>query len=142
MEKLIFDTGVREFDVNGAVLRFNPSDPNVYARFVAAAEKLMQVESQMVAEGNAAGEDGGAVLRAMEKADRQVKDILADVFGPGNDFNAIFGGINAMAVGANGERVLTNFLYCVGPVLEAGARRCAEEQVEKALRERESRMVR
>ena len=31
MEKLSFDTGIREYDVNGnGVLRFNPSDPNVY----------------------------------------------------------------------------------------------------------------
>lgn len=142
MEKLSFDIGIREFDVNGAVLRFNPSDPNVYARFVAAADKLVEVENRMVAEGNAAGEDGGTVLRALETADRKVKEILAEVFGAGNDFNAIFGGINAMAVAANGERVLTNFLYCVGPVLEAGARKCAEEQVEKALRDREARMGR
>ena len=139
MEKLNFDIGIKEFDVNGAVLRFNPSDPNVYARFVAAADQLMAVEKKLVADGRASGEDGSAVIGALEKADMEVKNILKGVFGAQNDFNAIFGGVNAMAVGTNGERLLTNFLACIGPVLEDGAHRCAEEQVEKALRNREQR---
>ena len=39
MEQLTIDTGLREYAVNGGpehgggVLRFNPSDPNVYSRF-------------------------------------------------------------------------------------------------------------
>ena len=34
-QKLSIDTGVQEFEINGSgVLRFNPSDPNVYNRFM------------------------------------------------------------------------------------------------------------
>lgn len=37
MKQLTIDTGVQEFEINGSgVLRFNPSDPNVYNRFFAA----------------------------------------------------------------------------------------------------------
>ena len=37
MHKLLVDTGVEEFEVNGrGVLRFNPGDPNLYHRFFAA----------------------------------------------------------------------------------------------------------
>ena len=38
MKKLIIDSGVQEYQLveGGKPLRFNPSDPNVYARFMAA----------------------------------------------------------------------------------------------------------
>ena len=41
MEKISFDSGVKSYKINGTgVLRFNPGDPNVYARFLQAADKL------------------------------------------------------------------------------------------------------
>ena len=36
MEKIIFDGGLREYEVGGGILSFNPSDPNVYTRFMDA----------------------------------------------------------------------------------------------------------
>ena len=68
MEKLNFDSGIREFEINGGgVLRFNPSDPNVYARLVEAGEKIQAVESDMIAKAQALGEeaDVAAVLQLM-----------------------------------------------------------------------------
>ena len=48
MEKLQFDSGVKEYRINGGgVLRFNPGDPNVYARFLEAADKLQQLEQDL-----------------------------------------------------------------------------------------------
>lgn len=126
MKKLNFDTGIEEFDVNGAVLRFNPSDPNVYARFLAAAEKITDIEQQMVVKN--AENSGAQVLRLMEEADRKAKDLLAEVFGSQNDFDKMFNGVNVMAVAANGERVLTNFFYALTPILTEGAQKCAREQ--------------
>ena len=46
MEQLTIDTGLREYAVNGGsehgggVLRFNPSDPNVYSRFCTLQNQL------------------------------------------------------------------------------------------------------
>ena len=41
MEKLTFDTGLQRYRINGgAVLTFNPADPNVYARFMDAVEEI------------------------------------------------------------------------------------------------------
>ena len=41
MQNLTIDTGMQEYLINNrAVLRFNPSDPNLYHRFFAAAPKL------------------------------------------------------------------------------------------------------
>lgn len=126
MKKLNFDTGIEEFEVNGAVLRFNPSDPNVYARFAAAAEKITKIEQDLVVQD--ADDTGVQVLRLMEVADRKAKEILAEVFGSQNDFDKMFNGVNVMAVTANGERVLTNFIAAITPILTEGAQKCAREQ--------------
>ena len=49
MEKLVFDSGVKEYKLGtGGVLRFNPSDPNVYARFMDAMDKIRAVEADLV----------------------------------------------------------------------------------------------
>lgn len=126
MKKLNFDTGIEEFEVNGAVLRFNPADPNVYARFAAAAEKITDIEKKLVVQD--AENSGNQVLRLMEEADRKAKDILAEVFGSQNDFDKMFNGVNVVAVAANGERVLTNFFAAISPILTEGAQKCARDQ--------------
>ena len=140
MEKLIFDTGVKEYKINGSgILRFNPSDPNVYARFLDAMEKIQTVEKKLVAKAaeiEYAGDQeqsGAAVLRMMAEADREIKEILAQVFGAGNDFDKILGGVNLLAVAGNGERVITNLLQALQPIMVSGAESCAKQQVDGAV---------
>lgn len=141
MEKLIFDSGIREFQINeNGVLRFNPSDPNVYARFMEAAEKIKAVEEDMVRDGKELGSEAGAeVLKLMSNADRDIKCILNDVFGKGNDFDTILGGVNLMAVATNGERVITNLLTALQPILVDGAEACANQQIGDAVQKAEAR---
>lgn len=139
MEKLTFDTGIREFDVNGTgVLRFNPSDPNVYDRFFRAASDFEHLEQQL-ADPGLEGLEGQALvakaLERMEEVDRKVKQRLNEVFGPPNDFDRLLEGVNLMAVGANGERVVTNLLAALAPILEDGARKCAEHNAESAVQQ-------
>ena len=56
MEQLTIDTGLREYAVNGGpehgggVLRFNPSDPNVYSRFCTLQNQLQELEQQVQAQ--------------------------------------------------------------------------------------------
>lgn len=135
MEKLNFDTGIREFEINGCgVLRFNPADPNVYARLMEAGEKIKAAEADLVAKASETKEaDGGAVLQLLADADRQIKEVLRWVFGPENDFDQILGGVNLLGIGANGERVITNFLAALTPVIQAGAEDCARRQVSGAV---------
>ena len=133
MEKLVFDSGIRSYSIGEGVLRFNPTDPNVYARFMDAVEKIQAVEDNLVEQGRKldaeSPENGAQVVKLMAEADREVKEILSDVFGGDNDFNCILGGVNLLAVGDNGERVITNLLYALMPVLQDGAERCARQQV-------------
>ncbi len=135
MQKLNFDLGLKEYEIGGGVLRFNPNDLNVYARFGEAGKRLTTVEEKLIAKAQAAGEDasGKVVLALMAAADKEAKDILAWIFGDHNDFDAVFRGVNVMSVAGNGERVITNFINAVQPILEAGAKKCAKQQVNGAL---------
>lgn len=138
MEKLFFDSGIQEFQINNAgVLRFNPSDPNLFNRFLSAKDQLERIEARLVERGAALSAEqnrdaGEESVRLMAEADKEVKAVLTDVFGRENDFDQIMSGVNMMAIGNNGERVLTNLLGALTPVLVAGAERCAKQRISEA----------
>lgn len=142
MERIDIDSGVKEYQINnGGVLRFNPNDPNVYARFMDATEKIQAVETELVAKAKEIEKDadrhnsGAAVLRLMAEADRKTKDILTEVFGAANDFDKLLDGVNLLAVACNGERVITNLLEALRPIMVAGAENCAKQQSDAAVAE-------
>ena len=141
MEKISFDSGIKSFKINGnGVLRFNPSDPNVYARFLEAGDKMQEVEKTLAEEAKQiSSSDGGAVVQLLNRADKNIKHILCWIFGQENDFDKILGGVNLLAVAENGERVVTNLLNALEPVLVAGAERCAQEKVETAVKKAQAR---
>lgn len=137
MEKIQFDSGMKEYRINGAgVLRFNPSDPNVYARFLEAAQKIQALEQELAEQAKAleGREDGAQVVKLMAQADKQMKQVLGWVFGNGNDFDKILGGVNLLAVAGNGERVVTNLFHALQPILVAGAESCAREKTRAAVK--------
>lgn len=134
MEKFLIDDGVQEFGLAGGVLRFNPADPNVYGRFLEAVEQLQAVEAELTAQAGA-----GDVLQLLQAADSKMKKILNHVFGEENDFHRLLRGVNLLAVAGNGQRVVTNLLEALEPVLVAGAKRCAGEAVEAAVCKAEQR---
>lgn len=139
MEKISFDSGVREYRLNGAgVLRFNPGDPNIYGRFLEAVGKIADVEKQLQEQAQQE-QSGESAIRMLCKADVQIKKILSWVFGEENDFQKLLGGVNLMAVANNGERVVTNLFQALEPVLTDGAKRCAKEQTGAAVRAAKAR---
>ena len=142
MERITFDSGVKSFQIqDGGVLRFNPSDPNVYGRFLEAAEKIKSLEEELTEQANAAQkeESGGAVVQLMVTADREIKQVLGWVFGGENDFDKILGGVNLLAVADNGQQVIANLLGALEPVLVAGAQRFAKDKVDQALQKAKER---
>lgn len=135
MEKIKFDSGIKSFRIGeGGVLRFNPADPNLYARFMACGEKLQAIEQELT---KAAQEGKGLSLLA--EADRKLKGMLSWVFGPQNDFEEILGGVSLLAAGENGDRVIVNLLSALQPIMEKGARACVREEVEKAQKKAKNR---
>ena len=130
MEKIQFDVGQRSYRINGGgILRFNPGDPNLYARFLEAVPKLQAVEEELVQQAETLqGED---IVKLMQQADEKMKGVLNWVFS-GNDFHGLLSGVNLLAVADNGERVVTNLFAALEPVLTEGAKRCAGEQARLA----------
>lgn len=138
MDKIQFDSGVRAYRINGGgILRFNPGDPNLYARFLEAVEKLRAVEQELIRQ--AEDVQGADIVMLMTKADEKMKGILNWVFGGENDFQQLLNGVNLLAVADNGERVVTNLFGALEPVLVEGAKRCADEQAAKARAKRSAR---
>lgn len=140
MKKIKFDTGLQEVAIGGGVLRFNPQDPNLYARFLDAADKLVAVEQEMIAKGETAKDS--QVVSVLREADLKMKDILNWVFGAGNDFDAVLGGVNLLAVGSNGQRVVTNLFDALEPVILDSAKACAKTRVDAAVAKAEARRSR
>ena len=136
MEKLHFDSGMRSYRLgSGGILKFNPGDPNVYARFLEAAEKIRTVETDLQQQAQALTQEdaGTAAVLLMEQADKKIKELLSWVFGSHNDFDAILQGVNLLAVTDSGERVITNLFEALQPVLVEGARRCASQTAQTAV---------
>ena len=136
MQQIKFDSGMKQYRINGAgVLSFNPADPNVFARFLEATEKIRGIEAEMLQKAAAisaetAGED---TLRLMAETDRKMKALLGEIFGSHNDFHAILQGVNLLAVADNGERVVTNLFSALEPVLIEGVKACTGQAKKQAL---------
>lgn len=128
MESLTFDTGVKEYEVNGSgTLRFNPTDPNVYARLLKAKDDICLVEAEYVKNLETARKNqdkrkfSESAAQALSEADAKVKDILSNVFGQDNDFHKIFDGVSIVALQRDGKtRVLSAFLDAVVPIMKNG----------------------
>ncbi len=140
MEKIQFDSGVKEYRLNGAgVLRFNPGDPNVYARFMEAVENMRDLDKTLSRKTSETEDSGNGALKLLQDADRQLKQTLNWVFGAGNDFEKLLGGVNLLAMAGNGQRVITNLFAALQPILLSGAESCAREQMQNALQEAKAR---
>lgn len=143
---LQFDDGLLRLDINGnGILTFNPSDFNVYQRFFGLLKELPELEKRYAVQVEQPGSEddsfalAGRELDRARELDREIKDKLGAAFGLGNDFDALLGGVNLMAVGNNGQRVITNLLNALAPYIEEGARRHQQEAAEAALRSRAQR---
>ena len=130
MQKLCVDTGVQEFALNQGVLRFNPSDPNLYGRFLQAVEEIVSLQ-QEISEKLKSTQDYREIFQVMMQADKSAKQALSHAFGPENQFDALLQGVNLMAVAGNGERVVTNLFSALEPLLEEGAKAFLEMKVDE-----------
>lgn len=139
MEKLIVDNGLLALEINDSgVLRFNASDFNVYQRFLHLAKELPELEkeySNIEQTSEDEMELAGAALDKMEALDRKVKERLSWVFGAANDFDQLLDGVNIMAVGKNGERVIANLLNALSPYIERGIAQHRREAAAEAVAE-------
>lgn len=148
-QKLFVDDGLIRLDINGnGILAFNPSDFNVYERFYALTTELAELEKKYIADVEELPEGtdqrlavvvAGRELSKAREIDREVKAKLSAAFGGNNDFDQLLGGVNVMAYGSNGERIITNLLNAIVPYIEEGVKKHTQTEVEEAKRNREAR---
>lgn len=138
MAEIKLDMGLREYQVGCGVLRFNPTDPNLYHRFLETADQMEKLEQEMSRQAQQAA-DAQKGLALLADADRQAKELLNQCFGAGNDFEAVLGGVSLLAVCKNGQRAVTNLLTALQPVLEEGARAFYENAAAPELQRAEAR---
>ena len=132
MHQLHLDCGIQEYRITGGgTLRFNPGDPNLYARFLSAVETISKMEKELQEQAAAlpAG-DPEAAIGLMTQADTRLKTLLTQVFGEGNDFHRALGGVSLLAVASNGQPVIANLLAALEPLLSEGAQKLVDARVE------------
>ena len=145
MEKLNVNVGIKRYQLveGGALLCFNPGDPNVYARYMEMVPRIKDVEREMAGKAKAVDvnspDAGEKTLQLMRETDRRMKEILNQIFGKENDFDEILKGVNLMAVTEDGSRVINNVLDALTPIMNVGAKSCVETEVKAAKLNREQR---
>ena len=145
MEKLNISVGIKRYQLveGGALLSFNPGDPNVYARFMELVPKIKAVEQEMAGKAKAvdvnSSDAGEKTLLIMRETDRRMKEILNQIFGKENDFDEILMGGNLMAVTDGGTRGINNVLDALTPIMNARAKACVDSEVNAAKLNREQR---
>ena len=132
MENLELALGVEEYKIaGGGVLRFNPTDPNIYAGFLDAQSQLESIHKRFQSQAKSV-KGGAGVLKLLQEADRELKNLLGSIF-PGNDFHAALGGVNLLALCADGKTVAEQLLAALEEILSAGAKRLATQEAAKLL---------
>jgi len=132
-EILSFDTGVKEFIINGVPVRFNPADPNLYSRFSDLQSEVERIESDF-SEKRSQCSDTADLLTLTTQYDKQVKSMLSEVFG-GADMDAVFGGTSVISPTDGGNMAIKNFFDCLTPIIQEGVKEYAKLEAVQALSE-------
>lgn len=132
-EILSFDTGVKEFIINGVPVRFNPADPNLYSRFSDLQSEVERIESDF-SEKSSQCSDTADLLTLTTQYDKQVKSMLSEVFG-GADMDAVFGGASVISPTDGGNMAIKNFFDCLTPIIQGGVKEYAKLEAVQALSE-------
>lgn len=107
----------------------------MYARFLEGEQRLRELEAEV--SGKAL--EGAEAVQLLAALDRQMKQVLSNIFGPENDFEVLLKGVNLLAVAGNGERVVTNLFAALEPVITQGARLCAQQKTAEAVAKAKAR---
>lgn len=106
MKSLNFDSGVKEYEINGdpnRVLRVNPTDFGIVDRINKAKDELDKLHIT-------------SDLNGMTELDKIVRAQIDEIFGTGSA-DVIFGETNSASF-AGGQPVFLNFLDCIIPEIE------------------------
>lgn len=138
MEKLIISTGLKRYEVNdsGVIFSFNPTDANLYARFLRTKEKIEAIgeelekkRTELNFEDVSNNEEAAFFL---EEADKKCKQALKECFAVENDFDAMFDYVNCYSITDTGNCVIVNFLKAITPIIEKDVANYAKSKAKRA----------
>jgi hypothetical protein len=116
---LNFDTGVIEYDINGAAtVRFNPTDAKFVERFYNTFKTLENEQDELQSQIEAAGDDGEKILVVATARDNAMRGYIDGLFAQDGIADAIFPNINCYAL-AGGMPMWVNFLFAVAEEIES-----------------------
>lgn len=102
-EIISFDTGIREYDINGAfTARFNPTDENMVAKIERIMNTFDESKDELTADGN---------FSAFATLDAHMREMIDDLLGAGAS-DALFPNINTFAI-SNGLPIFMNLLFAI-----------------------------
>ena len=115
---LNFDTGVIEYDINGAAtVRFNPTDAEFVERFYNTFKTLEAEQDELQEQIDAADGDGEKILVVAHARDEAMRGYIDTLFVQEGIANEIFSGMNCYAL-ADGMPVWVNLLFAVAEEIE------------------------
>lgn len=111
MENLVFESGIREFNVNDkCVIRFNPTDLNFSEKLINTFNSLSEKQESYKARWEKTA-DYKEVFALASEMDAQMREAIDDVLGVGTS-NALFSDMNVYAM-ANGLPAWANLLLAI-----------------------------
>lgn len=124
---LNFDTGVVEYEINGAArVRFNPADIAFTEKFYNAFTQLADKQEEFQRQVDEVKDDKEEFFAFANERDAEMRGIIDGVFGEGVA-DAVFGELNCYAI-AEGMPIWINFLFAVAEEI----RDAYDEQGDKA----------
>lgn len=145
MDILNIDVGLKSYQLveGGELLTFNPSDPNVYARYLTALDRIKAVQKKIEQKAKTLTgtemEQGQKMLALLQEADRKFKDALDEAFGEENNFDKILRGVNLTAPTASGKSVIENVVEALTPIVQSGVDTYVNKAIDAEKLNREQR---
>lgn len=117
-KSLSFDTGVVEYDINGAAtVRFNPADMAFVDRVYQLFSDLEAQQDDFQNRVDETGEDGAALLAYASERDRDMRRLIDGLLGEGVS-DALFADMNCYAL-ADGLPVWINLMFAIAEEIKA-----------------------
>lgn len=131
-KSLSFDTGVVEYDINGAAtVRFNPADAEFAERLYRTFSDLDARQGEFQREVEEIGEDGDRMFAYARERDHEMRGIIDGLLGEGVA-DALFPDMNCYAL-ADGLPVWINLMFALAEEVE-GAYTSQQKRADPRLR--------
>lgn len=117
-KSLTFDTGVVEYDINGAAkARFNPTDTAFVERMYRVFDDLAEKQEEYQRRVDEIGDDGAAMFAYAAERDAEMRGEIDGLLGEGVS-DALFPDMNCYAL-ADGMPVWINLMFALAEEVEA-----------------------